>query len=234
MATAKKTETIEVKPLRIEKMNIRIVGDTPFIVHAWSEKAKKEMLDAQQSARKKTKRPYRDPFDEFAKSLYWLTPMPQEEWTDPLTGEKRMRVTEELFDKAIKEGARFGFPANSFKQAANSAAYRMGEVPNQMALRSAYFLNDINGGELVEMKGSVPMCREDMVKVGQGTADLRYRGMFDTWYCDMVLEFNANGKYTKAEIIDFLNKGGYGVGVGEWRPEHDGMFGRFHVEAIGK
>ena len=231
MAT-KKDEVIQIKPLRKEKMQIRISGDSPFIVHAWSEKAKKEMLEAQQSARKKTKRPYRDPFDEFAKSLYWLTPMPQEEWTDPITGEKRMRVTEELFDEAIKNGARFGFPANSFKQAANSAAYRMGEVPNQMALRSAYFLNDINGGELVEIKGSSPLCREDMVRVGQGTADLRYRAMFDTWYCDMVLEFNANGKYTKTEIIDFLNKGGYGVGVGEWRPEHDGMFGRFHVETI--
>lgn len=231
MAT-KKEDVIQIKPLRKERMKIRIAGDTPFIVHAWSEKAKKEMLEAQQSARKKTKRPYRDPFDEFAKSLYWLTPMPQEEWEDPLTGEKRMRVTEELFDQAIQNGARFGFPANSFKQAANSAAYRMGEVPNQMALRSAYFLNDINGGELVEIKGSTPLLREDMVKVGLGTADLRYRGMFDTWYCDMVLEFNANGKYTKTEIIDFLNKGGYGVGVGEWRPEHDGMFGRFHVEAI--
>ena len=231
---AAKKETIEIKPLKRERMNLRIVGDTPFITHAWSEKAKKEMLEAQQVLRKSTKKPYRDPFDEFARSLYWLTPMPQEEWTDPLTGEKRMRVTEELFDKAIKEGARFGFPANAFKQAANSAAYRDGDVQNQMGLRGAYFLNAPNGGELVEIKGTFPTCREDMVKIGMGTADLRYRGAFIDWYCDMVLEFNANSKFTKSEILTFINKGGFSVGVGEWRPERDGGFGRFHVEVTNK
>ena len=51
MAT-KKTEEIMIQPIIIEKRTITIVGDTPLIVHAWSEKAKKEMLEKQQ---KKTK-----------------------------------------------------------------------------------------------------------------------------------------------------------------------------------
>ena len=51
MAT-KKTEVIEIKPIEIAKLNIRIVGDTPLIMHAWSEKAKREMLEAQQGAKK--------------------------------------------------------------------------------------------------------------------------------------------------------------------------------------
>ena len=49
---AKNVETIEIKPIEIQKTTIRVVGDTPLIMHAWSEKAKREILDKQM---KKTK-----------------------------------------------------------------------------------------------------------------------------------------------------------------------------------
>lgn len=44
MATAKKTETVEIKPIEIKQVTLRIEGDTPIIMHAWSEKAKKKPL----------------------------------------------------------------------------------------------------------------------------------------------------------------------------------------------
>ena len=229
MATAKK-ETVAIRPIKIKKIPIRIVGDSPLIVHAWSEKAKKEMLDTQQGKNKTKKKPTKLPFDDFARALYWLTPMPEEEWYDEQTGESRMIVTEELFEKAIQDGARFGFPANSFKLSANSAAYRLGWVKNQMELRGSYFLGAEDGNELVEIKGCTPMCREDMVKVGIGTADLRYRPIFENWYCDMVLEYNESGSMKLNDILSCLNAGGYCCGAGEWRPERDGSFGRYHIE----
>lgn len=229
MATAKK-ETVAIRPIKLKKIPIRIVGDTPLIVHAWSEKAKKEMLDTQQGKNKTKKKPTKLPFDDFARALYWLTPMPEEEWYDEQTGEERMIVTEELFEEAIQNGARFGFPANSFKLSANSAAYRLGWVKNQMELRGSYFLNAEDGSELVEIKGSTPMCREDMVKVGMGTADLRYRPIFENWYCDMILEYNESGSMKLDDILSCLNAGGYCCGAGEWRPERDGAFGRYHIE----
>jgi len=34
------------------------------------------------------------------------------------------------------------------------------------------------------------------------------------------------------QIINCINAGGYTVGIGEWRPEKDGNFGMFHVEAV--
>ena len=228
MATTK--DTVAIKPLKLKRIPIRIIGDTPLIVHAWSEKAKKEMLDAQQGKGKTKKKPTKMPFDDFARALYWKTPMPEVMIDDEATGEKRMVVTEEIFDEAIKNGAKFGFPANSFKLAANSSAYRLGWVKNQMGLRGAYFLNAEDGGELVEIKGSTPVIREDMVKVGQGTADLRYRPMFENWYCDLILEYNESGDMKLSDILSCIEAGGYVCGVGEWRPEKDGQFGRFHIE----
>lgn len=230
MAT-KKVEEISIRPLEKKQVKIRIVGDTPLIVHAWSEKAKKEMLDAQTGTNKTKKKPCKMPFDDFARALYWLTPMPTETIKDPCNGEMRDVVTEELFDKAIKEGARFGFPANAFKMAGNSAAYRKSWVKNQMQLRGAYFLT-ADDGELVEIKGDKPMMREDMVRVGMGSSDLRYRPIFENWYCDLTLTLDCGFGLTLDDIVNVLQAGGSSCGIGEWRVEKDGDFGRFHVEIL--
>lgn len=214
---AKKTEElIEIRPLDIKKVNIRIVGDTPLIVHAWSEKAKRMMLEAQMKTTKTKAKEVRNPVDDFINSLYWLEGKPEES-------------TEEAFMKAVKNGAKFGFQVGAIKQAANSAAYRMGWVKNQMSLRGSYFLNT-EWNEFFEIKGSVPEMREDMVKIGMGSADLRYRGEFKNWYADLTLEYNASGNMTLEQILNCINCGGYTVGLGEWRPEKDGTFGKFHVE----
>ena len=230
MAVAKNAETITIRKPSIAHVKVRIVGDSPLIVHAWSEKAKREMLDSQTRSNKTKKKPTKMPFDDFARALYWITPMPVKTITDPSTNEKREVVTEELFEQALKDGARFGFPANSFKLAANSAAYRLGWVKNQMQLRGSYFLNSEDGSELVEIKGDTPLIREDVVRVGMGSADLRYRPIFNNWYCDMMLEYNTSGELTLDDIFSCIEAGGYAVGVGEWRPEKDGYFGRYHVE----
>ena len=232
MATAKKaTEEISIRKLDIRTAKIRVVGDTPLIVHAWSEKARKEMLNAQTDAPKTKKKPCRMPFDDFARALYWLTPMPTEAIIDPCNGEHREIVTEELFDKAIQEGARFGFPVNAFKMAGNSAAYRKGWVKNQMQLRGAYFLAS-EFGELVEIKGDKPMCREDMVKLQGSSSDLRYRPVFEHWYCDMELSLDTGFGLKMDDIINVLEAGGSACGVGEWRVEKDGYFGKYHIEIL--
>lgn len=215
MAT-KKEETIEIRPLDIQTVPIRIVGDTPLIVHAWSEKAKRMMLEAQTKATKTKAKEKRDPFDDFVNSLYWLEGKPAVS-------------TPEAFDEAVRNGAKWGFPVGAIKQSANSAAYRLGWVKNQMALRGSYFLRS-EYGDMAEIKGCVPEIREDMVRIGMGTADLRYRGEFKNWYMDFELQYNASGVMTLEQIINCLHAGGFSCGIGEWRPEKDGSFGTFHIE----
>lgn len=63
--------TIDLPPLQVNILRIVLVGDTPLIVHKWSDKAKKMMLDKQMkkaSAGKEAKGPYQD----FLDSLYTL------------------------------------------------------------------------------------------------------------------------------------------------------------------
>lgn len=215
MGTKKEEVAIEIKPLEIKIAPITIVGDSPLIVHAWSEKAKKMMLAAQTKETKTKAKEARKPVEEFINSMYWLTEVPE--------------GNEDAFEKAVKKGAKWGFPVGAIKQAANSAAYRLGWFKNQMELRGAYFLKT-EFGDMAQIEGDKPAMREDMVRIGMGSADLRYRAEYKNWKMSMVLQYNASGNISLEQIINCINAGGYSVGIGEWRPEKDGDFGRFHVE----
>ena len=70
--------------------------------------------------------------------------------------------------------------------------------------------------------------REDTVKVGMGGSDLRYRGEFADWHARLLVRYNAN-VLSESQILNLINVAGFAVGVGEWRPERDGMNGMFHV-----
>lgn len=224
MAT-KKEEVIEIRPLEIKEVPIRIVGDTSLIVHAWSEKAKRMMLEAQMKTTKTKAKEQRRPVVDFIGSLYWLEGEPK--IMDKTTDDE----AKVLFTKAVENGAKWGFPVTAIKQAANSTAYRLGWVKNMMQLRGAYFLKT-KWGEYAEIEGSVPEMREDMVKIGMGTADLRYRGEFKNWHMDLILEYNASGAMTLEQIMNCISAGGYTCGIGEWRPEKDGNFGKYHIETL--
>lgn len=220
---AKDTNTIEIKPIETETMKVTIEGDTSFICHAWSQKAIMEMLGKQSgevaNKRAKTKEP-RKPFSEFLSGLYWITEKPTEE-------------TEEAYEEAIANGARFGFPVTAIKQAMGSAAYRRGWIENKMALRGGVFIA-ANPDGLVEVKypkNNPPKNRLDMVKIGNGsTSDLRYRPEFQEWSIDLEVTYDT-GLFTASQVINFLNAAGFMCGIGEWRPEKDGQFGMFHVKA---
>lgn len=214
---ATKKELIEIKPIEIKKVKVRITGDTPLIMHAWSEKAKRQMLEAQMGVSKGKNKEVKNPVDDFIRSMYWLTPMPED-------------GTVESFEEAIANGARFGFPVTAFKQSAISAAYRMGWTKDKVSVRGAFFIDADEDG-MVEIHSDVPTMREDMVKIGMGTADIRYRGEFRNWYADLTISYNVNGQYSLENIMNIINAGGYICGVGEWRPEKDGQYGMFHIEA---
>lgn len=90
-------ESIVMRPIEVVNTKIHIVGTTPLIMHAWSDKAIQMMLDAQMGKAKGKQKEIKNPVEDFIRSAYWLTPMPAE-------------YTEEAFQEAIVNGARFGFP----------------------------------------------------------------------------------------------------------------------------
>ena len=84
---------------------------------------------------------------------------------------------------------------------------------------------------MIEIQYERLTMRRDMVRVGQGAADIRYRGQLENWSAEFTISYNENGMHNLDKIISLLNAGGYVCGIGEWRPERDGQYGMFHVEA---
>lgn len=237
MAT-KKQEIVEIKPVEMTSTSLTIVGDTPLIVHKWSFKALMEML---KDKRLEKKIP-RNPVAEVAAALYWMDegkdPFPALPFTIMDNGqkvyeqliEKYKEYTEEDFQRDAA-GARFGFPVTAIKKAAISSAYRNEMSKDKVSLQGAFFLCGEGEQQLVEINSpSIPVIRQDNVKVGMGTADIRYRPHFENWSIDLTVRFNVNGKLKVSDIFNIINLGGQTNGIGEWRIEKGGQYGTFHIK----
>ena len=225
MAT-KKSSVVEVSPMNIEIIEITIVGITPLITHAWSEKAKQEMLDRQRKTKKGAKHETKIPVNDFMNSLNWLTDKPEDGETDAEAEENWLRV---------KDSAKFGFPCTGIKESIVSGAYRAGLDVKMTDLRANMFLlgnTDASTSDYAEIISDPPTMREDMVRVGGSSksADIRYRAEFKEWEIPLRIRFQKDGKYSLEQIVNMVNYGGFGTGIGEWRPERKGQFGMYELK----
>lgn len=191
---------------------IWLIGDTPLITHAWSHKAKLEMLQKQVSAIKGKGKQPRDPHQDFVDSLYDLG-----------------------------DGT-YGFPVTGIKNSILSAAHKDKGIPRDTVMRSLWLNAQmirvrpaLSGAicdmPLVRIYGGDPEMREDMVKIGSGlnkTANLAYRGQFTVWAMPVSGRFNAS-VVTPEKLAFLIQEGGTGAGLGEWRNERKGVFGAFHL-----
>ncbi len=210
----KKKETekeITLQPIQIKEVEITIIGKTPLIVNNFNEKSKRQILDAQMK-KPKDKEP-RNPIEDGMRALYWLTPMPEE-------------FTEESFEKALKEGAKFGFPAKGIKASIVSGAYRNKMTPDKVSLQGAFLIP----GELVEIKYEEMRIREDYVRIARGGTDVRFRPEFKNWSMTFKMQYNENA-YSLEQILNFINIGGFSCGLGEMRVEKGDNYGSYYVKA---
>ena len=191
----KNTNVIELPELRKVGVQIRLIGDSPLIVHRFGEKARKMMLDKQMGKAKSGKEA-KNPEADYEESMYRT------------------------------DDGRPGFPAIAFKAAAVNAANDAG-IQKTLARRAFHV-----AGEIIPIEGE-PSMREDMVRIAMGTADIRHRAEFKRWAVTLDVTYNA-GIISLEQLINLFQIAGFGVGVGEWRPERNGTYGTFHVAGEGE
>ena len=192
--------TISLTRIRREVAEIEVRGTAPLIVHRWSEKARQMMLDAQQG-KKNPKQP-KDPQQDFETSMYRF------------------------------EDGGHGFPIMAFKSAMVKGGARVfGKAVKMTELRQlCIFLADglgVDGTQLARLIGPEPLMREDMVRVGMGTADIRYRAEYRNWSTILRVEY-VPSVIDLSSVVALIDAGGTN-GVGEWRPEKSGSYGTYEV-----
>lgn len=209
----KKKETekeITLKPIKIKEVEITIKGTNSLIVNNFSTKSQQQILDTQMKIAKE-KVP-RNPIEDAMRACYWLTPMPEE-------------FTEESFEKALNEGAKFGFPAKGIKASIVSGAYRNKMTPDKVSLQGAFLIPE----ELIEIKFEDLEIRQDYVRIAHGGTDVRFRPEFKNWSMTFKMQYNENA-YSLEQLLNFINLGGFSCGLGEMRTEKGGNFGSYTVE----
>lgn len=190
-------KTVEVMEFAIKNVVIPIKSTSPLIVHAWSEKVKREMADKQAGKAKNKKHDIRIPEEECEQAKH-KSPQGWE-----------------------------GFPAAGFKAAMIRGAKMIGMVMKDT--QTSFFINaDCEETQLVRINGESRM-RTDMVRVGMGSADIRYRPEYPEWTAELNIEFNS-GVVSIDQIYQLVKAAGYGCGIGEMRPEKTKFnYGRFEL-----
>lgn len=144
---------------------------------------------------------------------------------------KEAKDPEEQFTESLYtlNGGTPAFPADAFKAAAVRGAKALGIVMTDA--RSAFFVHgeysERDLRDLIPIEGTVAM-REDMVRLENGVADIRYRAQLWPWKATITVSHNAS-VLSREQIVNMFNAGGFGCGVGEWRPSSGGTFGRFKI-----
>jgi hypothetical protein len=120
-----------------------------------------------------------------------------------------------------------GVPAMAIKSAIINAAHKDLGIEKTLVRKGLFIIVSDPGG-ILAMNCDEPTLREDYVRVGMGGTDLRYRPQFDHWSVDIDIEFDTE-LLQLTDICNLIDRAGFGTGIGEWRPEKGGEFGRFRV-----
>jgi len=199
MATAS-SQVVRIPGVRIENIELTIVGDTPLLCHKFSEQDKKAMLD-KQMGNPRGAREKKNPEQRFRDSLY----VAEAGWYGfPADGIKKacvqtaMRFVDDLHGTEAR-GAFFVI---------------------------AQGMDQSSGQQLVKLDGT-PEMHESIVKL-RNVADIRFRAMFREWSITFMVRYNPN-VITPEGIVNLMESAGFHIGLGDWRPACNGTFGMYHV-----
>ena len=133
--------------------------------------------------------------------------------------------------RSIIDGKNDGFPAVGFKAAIVGAA-RLFDGISMTALKQAIYVAGEGPEQLVRINGT-PVMREDVTRVGMGTANLRYRPIYHPWGALLSVTYVPT-MIDEASVLALVDAAGMG-GVGEWRPSAPksatGSYGQFQVSS---
>lgn len=192
---------VSINRIGTETLRVPVVGTAPLIVHKFSEKAKRQMLDAMQG-RKSPKEP-KDPDAEYQAAFY--------------------RHDDGGFGFPV-----IAFKAASVGACRFFGKSMPMTLARQCIFFDAEF-SKADGQKLARIVGE-PHMREDVTRVGMGGTDLRYRPEFTEWQTALEVTY-VKSMLTRESVLSLIDAGGMGVGVGEWRPEKKGDFGTYQIDS---
>jgi len=199
-------------PVKIPKMDLGNVVITldgregvDVITNQFSAKAMRQILDAQMKVPGVGKEA-RNPYEEYMASMYLIKAPTKKDLSDGI----------------------FGFSSIGVKLAMATAAGDLDRFFPAKILRAVQiytvlipFLDQHTG------RPAIPHMRQDYVR-HKGTTSIRFRSAFVDWRLQVPITFNRR-VISLEMLVNLAEMAGFGVGIGEWRPPHKGIYGTWQV-----
>lgn len=201
MAIKKDTDVqIEIAKISMGRIKMHILGVTPLIMHRFAFKAWQELLFP--SGRKNS-----------AEKASSLKHDPLNEFREAI-----YRNRDDSRPSAIH------LPSGSFSGALASAALDIPGAKKSQIMR----LCSVSSHQ-IDLYG-VPRLGMDMTRSSDmaKTPDVRTRPYFNEWCCEVEIEF-VSSLIKEGQVANLMAAAGSIVGIGDWRPQKGGSFGKFMV-----
>jgi hypothetical protein len=207
LLSGKPPQKIAITAPNLTTATITVVGVTPYVQNAFTEKQRLIMEETQrqgQQARGKKVRKPKD-FDAIYRNAQHRS---KEDW--------------------------IGIPAAAFRNAMIDATRLVG-VTMQHAKMSIFI--EADGYDAQDMRGLVKIQGEPRpykapVRNSSGVADIRWRPMWEKWKATVRVTWDAD-QYSATDIMNLMLRAGLQVGIGEGRPnspKSNGQdWGRFRI-----
>lgn len=119
----------------------------------------------------------------------------------------------------------YGFPSSAITKAVVSVAGTHAPGVFKTQARGSFYIPQ----DYLEIEGK-PTLRSDVVLVKRN-AIRRVRAEFKKWKIKIPIEGDENGVFSLEEIINLIAIAGEKCGIGDWRPEKNGIHGKFKILA---
>lgn len=200
MVKKKEEKAIEIQEIKVGRVKCYIVGVTPMIMHRFDKKAWEELL--------------------FPKGRANRAEREQSLKHDPI-GEFRGAL---YLNRDPKQPAAIHIPAGSFSAAISNAALDLPGASKAQIKR----LTTISSTQ-INLFG-VPKLIMNMVRSSDQnrTPDVRTRPIFPEWACEIEIEY-ISSLIREGQVINLLGAAGKIGGIGDWRPQKGGSYGKFRI-----
>ena len=206
-----KEKNIVVKPIQINTVTIKIVGDGDLILNKMNDVTTRELTDKQKNKSKTVEE--KNEWEQIITAIHWRDGKPTE-------------FTEESLKDALKNNApcitAFGLK-KSFEEAI---------VRNSIDTYATKFRNGVN---VVAENGLIPIkfyehfIDEKLMSPKRGAPVLTRQNRFTGWSAEFKLQFIDGGAYSLEQIIQIVGLAGFGGGIGSGRSSG---YGRYHIEQV--
>ncbi len=214
-------KVVEIPKLRVRQIEVEIIGVSPLIIHAWSAKAVRMMLDKQMGVAS-SGRQKRDPLNDFKESLYYL---PDQKGFGIPGGALKAAIVTAANDVSMK--------MTECKRAVHVVGDLIPIIAPPLQKSSYSDWDKKHEKELVWHHERGASMRQDLVRLESGVADVRFRGEFKVWSAKALIEFNE-AVLSPDQLVNLVSSAGYGSGLLENRPSapvcRSGECGRFKVK----